>query len=53
VPYAIGAKLARPKTAVYCITGDGSFGFNAMEMETAAREKLPIIVIIANDKPGA
>jgi acetolactate synthase-1/2/3 large subunit len=50
VPYAIGAKLARPKTPVYCITGDGSFGFNAMEMETAAREKLPIIVIIANDK---
>jgi len=50
IPYAIGAKLARPKTPVYCITGDGSFGFNAMEMETAAREKLPIIVIIANDK---
>jgi acetolactate synthase-1/2/3 large subunit len=50
VPYAIGAKLARPKTPVYCVTGDGSFGFNAMEMETAAREKLPIIVIIANDK---
>ncbi len=50
LPYAIGAKLARPKTPVYCITGDGSFGFNAMEMETAAREKLPIIVIIANDR---
>jgi acetolactate synthase I/II/III large subunit len=50
LPYAIGAKLARRKTPVYCITGDGSFGFNAMEMETAAREKLPIIVIIANDK---
>ena len=49
VPYAIGAKLARPKVPVYCITGDGSFGFNAMEMETAAREKLPIVVIIAND----
>jgi acetolactate synthase-1/2/3 large subunit len=50
VPYAIGAKLARPDIPVYCITGDGSFGFNAMEMETAAREKAPIVVIIANDR---
>ncbi len=49
VPYAIGAKLARPGVPVYCITGDGSFGFNAMEMETARRENTPIVVIIAND----
>ncbi|MDM7999679.1 MAG: thiamine pyrophosphate-binding protein [Dehalococcoidia bacterium] len=50
VPYAIGAKLARPESPVYCITGDGSFGFNAMEMETARREGLPITVIIADDQ---
>jgi acetolactate synthase-1/2/3 large subunit len=50
VPYAIGAKLARPDLPVYCITGDGSFGFNAMEMETARREGTPIVVIIANDR---
>jgi acetolactate synthase-1/2/3 large subunit len=49
VPYAIGAKMARPDVPVYCITGDGSFGLNAMEMETAKRENAPIIVIIAND----
>jgi len=49
VPYAVGAKLARPDVPVYCITGDGSFGFNAMEMETAKRENAPIVVIIAND----
>jgi acetolactate synthase-1/2/3 large subunit len=49
VPYAIGAKLARPDTPVYCVTGDGSFGFNTMEMETAKRENVPIVVIIAND----
>jgi acetolactate synthase-1/2/3 large subunit len=49
MPYAIGAKLARPDTPVYCITGDGSFGLNAMEMETARRENAPIVVIIAND----
>jgi acetolactate synthase-1/2/3 large subunit len=50
VPYAVAAKLARPDAPVYCISGDGSFGFNAMEMETAAREKVPIVVIIANDR---
>jgi acetolactate synthase-1/2/3 large subunit len=49
VPYAIAAKLARPDSPVYCITGDGSFGLNAMEMETARRENVPIVVIIAND----
>jgi acetolactate synthase-1/2/3 large subunit len=49
VPFAVGAKIARPDVPVYCITGDGSFGFNAMEMETARRENAPIIVIIAND----
>jgi acetolactate synthase-1/2/3 large subunit len=50
VPYAVGAKLARPDVPVYCITGDGSFGFNAMELETARREGAPIVVIIANDQ---
>jgi acetolactate synthase-1/2/3 large subunit len=50
VPYAVAAKLARPDLPVYCITGDGSFGFNAMEMETARREGAPIVVIIANDR---
>jgi len=49
IPYAIGAKLARPHVPVYCITGDGFFGFNAMELETARRAGAPVIVIIAND----
>ncbi len=50
VPYAIGAKLARPDRVVFCVTGDGSFGFNALEMETARREGTPIIVVVANDR---
>ncbi|NIQ37900.1 MAG: thiamine pyrophosphate-binding protein [Proteobacteria bacterium] len=49
VPYAIGAKLARPEVPVYCITGDGSFGFNAIELETARRAGAPVVIIIAND----
>lgn len=50
VPYAIGAKLARPDRVVFCVTGDGSFGFNALEMETARREGTPIVVVVANDR---
>lgn len=49
VPFAIGAKLAAPERQVYCITGDGALGFNLMEMETAARENVPVIVIAAVD----
>lgn len=49
LPYAIGAKLAQPDRVVYAICGDGAFGLNMQELETAARLKLPLVVIIAND----
>jgi acetolactate synthase-1/2/3 large subunit len=49
LPFAIGAKLAAPERQVYCITGDGAVGFNLMEMETALRENVPVIVIVAVD----
>ena len=49
LPYAIGAKLAHPDKPVYCVTGDSAFGFNIQELETAVRNKLPIIIIVAVD----
>jgi len=49
VPFAIGAKLAAPNRPVCALVGDGAFGFNVMELETAVREKLPIVVIVAVD----
>jgi len=49
VPYAIAAKLAAPSKQVYCISGDGAFGFNIQELETASRLKLPVVFIVAND----
>ena len=49
LPFAIGAKLANPERQVYCITGDGAVGFNIMEMETALREDIPLVVIVAVD----
>ena len=30
-------------------TGDGSFGFNAMEIDTAARHKAPVLIVVANN----
>lgn len=50
LPFAIGAKLALPERPVYLLTGDGAFMFNIQELETAARLKLPIVIIVANDK---
>jgi len=50
VPFAIGAKLARPDKTVVLMTGDGSFGLNAMEMETSCRHGAPIVAVICNDQ---
>jgi acetolactate synthase-1/2/3 large subunit len=49
LPYAIGAKLARPDRPVYAICGDGAFGLNIQELETAARLGVPFVIIVAND----
>jgi acetolactate synthase-1/2/3 large subunit len=47
--FAIAAKLAKPDKQVCIIYGDGSFGLNAMEYETAIRHKLPFVGVIGND----
>jgi len=49
LPYTIGAKLACPDKPVYCVTGDSAFGFNIQELETAVRNKLAVIIIVAVD----
>jgi acetolactate synthase-1/2/3 large subunit len=46
IPSAIGAKLGAPDREVVCITGDGAAGFNIMEMQSAAREKLALTTIV-------
>jgi len=43
VPMGIGAKVARPDKTVVVISGDGSFGLNAMEFDTAVRHKIPFV----------
>ncbi len=49
LPSALAAKLAHPERRVVAFTGDGAFGFNAMELETALREQIPVTVVLGND----
>ncbi len=49
VPFGVGAKVARPDKQVLVLTGDGAFGFNAMELDTAARNKANVINVISNN----
>lgn len=50
VPAAIAAKLQHPKTPVVAFVGDGSLGMTLGELETVAREKLPICIVVLNDR---
>jgi acetolactate synthase-1/2/3 large subunit len=49
LPYAIGAKIARPEARIVAVMGDGTVGFHLAELETAAREQLGITVLVGND----
>ena len=49
LPQALAAKLAYPNSRVIMMTGDGAFGFNAMEFDTAVRHKLNVVAILGND----
>lgn len=47
--YAIGAQMYYPNKRVVSIVGDSAFGFSAMELETAVRSRLPILIIVINN----
>ena len=48
-PFGVAASLICPDKTVVVATGDGAFGFNAMELDTAARHKAPVLVVVANN----
>ena len=50
LPYAIGACIAIGKRPVFCITGDGGLQMNIQELQTVASEKLPIKILVINNK---
>jgi acetolactate synthase-1/2/3 large subunit len=49
MPFALAAQLSHQDRRVVIVYGDGSFGLNGMEFDTAARFGLPIIGVIGND----
>ena len=48
-PFGVAASLACPGRQVVVATGDGAFGFNAMEIDTAVRHKAPVLIVVANN----
>ncbi len=50
IPLGIGAKLARPNLPLMVATGDGCMLMHGMEVHTAAREKVPIIIALMNNQ---
>jgi thiamine pyrophosphate-dependent acetolactate synthase large subunit-like protein len=47
MPFGVGAKVACPDKQVIVVHGDGSMGLNAMELDTAIRHKIPLLVVIS------
>lgn len=50
LPIALGAKLARPGRPVLCASGDMGAMCNIGELETAVREKIPVVYVVFNDQ---
>src|SRR5262245_21734938 len=50
LPAALGAKAAFPERTVVAVLGDGGFLMCGMELATAVQEKLPVVVILVNDR---
>jgi acetolactate synthase-1/2/3 large subunit len=49
-PAAIGAQMSRPEALVVAIVGDGGFQMTMSELATAMNEKLPVKVIVINNR---
>lgn len=50
LPFAIGSSISRNNGITFCITGDGGLQMNIQELETVKRERLPIKVLVINNK---
>ena len=49
LPYAVGAQVALPDNKVVLANGDGSIGFNGMEIDTMVRHNLPVKMMVGNN----
>ncbi|HUF82009.1 MAG TPA: thiamine pyrophosphate-binding protein [Burkholderiales bacterium] len=49
IPFALAARMARPGATVVAATGDGACGYHLLELETAVRAGLPVVIVVGND----
>lgn len=49
LPLGVGAKVTKPDHQVIVLHGDGSFGMNAMEFDTAVRHQIPVLLVISQN----
>jgi acetolactate synthase-1/2/3 large subunit len=47
LPFGVGAKVAKPDKQVLVLHGDGSFGLNAMELDTCSRFNIPVVTVVS------
>jgi len=50
IPYAMGIKLAKPDSEVFCVTGEGSVQMNIQELSTCLQYNTPIKVVSLNNR---
>src|SRR3989441_10985485 len=50
LPYAMGIKLAKPDSDVFCITGEGSIQMCIQELSTCAQYKTPVKIVSLNNR---
>ena len=50
LPGAIGARLAFPDKPILLLSGDGAIGFGIPELESATRQNLPFVTVLADDE---
>ncbi|MCO5110040.1 MAG: acetolactate synthase 3 catalytic subunit [Burkholderiaceae bacterium] len=50
IPYAMGIKLAKPQSEVFCVTGEGSVQMNIQELSTCLQYNTPIKVVALNNR---
>lgn len=50
IPYAMGIKLAKPESEVYCVTGEGSVQMCIQELSTCLQYNTPIKVVALNNR---
>lgn len=49
IPFALAARIHHPTRPVLLVTGDFAFGLGAIELDTAVRHSLPLVVLILNN----